>query len=177
MPARSVGEALKRAETVLRRRPSTGLHADATAVARWDGGTRMVTSHPNGHAVVTDMPPELGGSGDKASPGWLVRAGVAACAATTIASHASRQGVTLDSLEVRADSRSDTRGYLGLKEGDGTLVDPGPQHMVLTVRVAASGVSAEQLCRLVEDCICLAPMSSAMQNPVPMALRVEVEDA
>jgi uncharacterized OsmC-like protein len=60
------------------------------------------------------MPSEVGGSGDQVTPGWLFRAGLASCAATRIAMAAAAEGIELATLEVRASSRSDTRGLLGM---------------------------------------------------------------
>ena len=72
-----------------------GMHDDAPATARWRGGTRVVTSHANGIEIPTDMPGELGGSGDRVTPGWLFRAGLASCAATRIAMGAAAEGIEL----------------------------------------------------------------------------------
>jgi len=62
-----------------------GLLPDRPATARWERGTRVVASHANGAQMATDMPNELGGTGDGVTPGWLFRAGLASCAATSIA--------------------------------------------------------------------------------------------
>jgi len=71
-----VRTALQRVETLLRRRPDIGLHDDAPATVRWSAGTRVVARHANGTEISTDMPAELGGSGDRVTPGWLFRAGL-----------------------------------------------------------------------------------------------------
>src|SRR5262249_49852944 len=100
MATQELAAALDRAESVFTRRPQAGLHDDAPAMVRWQGGTRMLCTHASGRTVETDLPPELGGSGDEASPGWMVRAGVAACSATAIAMFAARAGIELETLEV-----------------------------------------------------------------------------
>src|SRR5438552_3676240 len=100
MGMHDIAAAMQRVEEVLRRRPDAGLHDDAPATARWQGGTRIVASHANGTQMQTDMPDELGGSGERVTPGWLFRAGVASCAATRIAMAAAAEGVALDTLEV-----------------------------------------------------------------------------
>ena len=76
-PLQNLATALQRVEAVLRRRPEMGLQDDAPATARWESGLRFVASHANGTQLVTDMPAELGGSGDQVTPGWLFRAGLA----------------------------------------------------------------------------------------------------
>src|ERR1700735_1329211 len=110
MTTQRIAAALQRVESVLRRRPETGLHDDAPATARWQGGTRTASSHSNGTQVQTDMPTELGGSGDQVTPGWLFRAGVASCLATCIAMRAAHAGIALSALEVRGSSGWDIRG-------------------------------------------------------------------
>jgi len=168
-----VAAALERARDVLTRRPAAGLHDDATGFARWAGGVRVVTRHANGREVATDMPGELGGTGREVSPGWMVRAGIAACATTTIASVAAVEGVALDALEVQVTSRSDTRGYLGLAEADGEAVYPGPHALAMHVRIAARGVSAERLKALVATAQRRAPMTAALLDAHDLALEVE----
>ena len=64
MAAKEIATAMRRAEAVLQRRPEIGLHDDAPATASWENGTRVVARHANGTQLATDMPRELGGSGD-----------------------------------------------------------------------------------------------------------------
>lgn len=116
---------MRRASTVLRRRPDAGLSDDAPASARWDGGTRVTTGHANGTQVLTDMPTELGGGGGLVTPGWLVRAGLASCAVTGIAMAAAAEGIELTSLEALASSRSDLRGAFGMAGPQGEPVGAG----------------------------------------------------
>ena len=122
MGMNDVATALNRVRAVLARKPALGVHDDAPATARWERGTRIVASHADGTRMETDMPVELGGSGDRVSPGWLFRAGVASCAATTIVMQAALEGIELTVLEVTVASRSDTRGLLGMCDGDGRVV-------------------------------------------------------
>lgn len=175
MAVQDVATALQRVEAVLRRRPNVGVHDDAPATARWDGGTRIVASHANGTQVLTDMPTELGGRGDQVTPGWLLRAGLASCAATRIAMAAATAGIELKTLELLASSRSDVRGLLGIAGADGEPVSAGPSDVQLLVRIAADGVSPERLRALVEDSHRCSPVHCAMQEVVPVALRIEVE--
>jgi len=174
MSTEKIAAALQRLETVLRRRPDTGLHDDAPALARWQGATRCVVSHGNGTQIASDMPTELGGSGDLVTPGWLFRAGLAACATTSIALLAAARGIELGALEARVDSRSDTRGLLGMRDANGAAVPAGPGDMRMSVRIAADGVAPEQLRALVEDGCRCSPVPNALQQATPLALHVEV---
>lgn len=176
MSTQEVAAAWLRVEVALQRRPEMGLQDDKLATARWNGGTRIVASHPNGTEVLTDMPIEMGGTGDRVSPGWLFRAGVAGCAATSIAMKAARDGIELKSLEVRASSRTDTRGILNMAGADGAPVDATPQDVKLHVRIGAHGVSAERLQALVKAGVSCSPIPCAVQHALPMELHIDIEE-
>jgi uncharacterized OsmC-like protein len=169
-----LGATLARAVTALERRPDHGLHDDAPATARWDGEVRVATSHANGTTIHSDMPRELGGAGERITPGWLFRAGLAACATTSIAMTAAARGIALSLLEVRVQSRSDTRGLLGMRDDAGNPVYAGPQDLALDVRIAAAGVDAGRLRRLVDDGCRCSPVPNAVQHAMPMPIRVDV---
>ena len=174
MTTEHIAAAMERVQTVLRRRPEMGLHDDAPATAAWQGDTRVVVGHGNGTRLPTDMPTELGGSGDQVTPGWLFRAGLASCAATTIAMAAARHGIDLTTLEVKAGSRSDTRGVLRMEGTDGTLVDASPSDFRVFVRIAAHNVSPGQLRALVAEGMGCAPITNAVANANPIAVDVEI---
>jgi organic hydroperoxide reductase OsmC/OhrA len=177
MTIQDIATAVRRVESVLKRRPATGIHDDAPATARWQTGLRIVASHANGTQMSTDMPTELGGGGDKVTPGWLFRAGLASCLATRIALDAAAQGIEVAALEVLATSRSDLRGLLGMADGAGAPVGAGPIDVQLQVRISAAGVSAERLRLLVEDSNRCSPISAAVRDAVPVALRIDVDAA
>lgn len=171
-----IAAALARVESVLKRRPEAGIHDDATATARWRNGLRVVAGHDNGARVETDMPSELGGSGDQVSPGWLFRAGLASCTTTSIVMAAATEGVELTVLETRATSRSDTRGLFGMPDVDGHDVGAGPSELNLHVRIAARGVSPERLRSLVEDAYRRSPIPCALKGATtPIGLSIEVD--
>jgi uncharacterized OsmC-like protein len=171
-----IAAALKRLEKVLSRSPKTGLHADAPATARWNGGTRVTTRHENGTQFATDLPPEVGGEGTATTPGWLLRAGLASCVATSIAMAAAVAGIQLSMLEIVATSRSDARGLLGMLDTTtGERVSAGPGELQLHVKIAsADGTSAERLRSLVEQSNACSPVSCAVQESNPIELRFEV---
>jgi uncharacterized OsmC-like protein len=170
----TVGTAISRARAVLERRPDHGLHDDAPATARWQQDLRVALSHPNGAELATDMPRELGGTGDQVTPGWLFRAGLASCLTTCIAIAAAADGIELATLEIRASSRSDTRGLLGMAEGAGEAVCAGPRDIRLEVRLSAPGCAAERLHALVMKSYRCSPVPTAVLNAVPLELHVEI---
>ena len=175
MTIQDIAAAVQRVESLLRRRPAAGIHDDAPATARWQAGLRVVACHANGTQMLTDMPAELGGSGDKVTPGWLFRAGLASCLATCIAMDAAAEGLELTALEVLATSSSDLRGLFGMVDGTGATVGAGPREIQIRVRIRAAGVSAERLRLLVEDSNRCSPISAAARDAVPVALRIEVD--
>ncbi|MBU2410258.1 MAG: OsmC family peroxiredoxin, partial [Gammaproteobacteria bacterium] len=77
-------------------------------------------------------------------------------------------------LEVRAASRSDTRGLLGLPDAEGRPVSAGPQDVQLQVRIAASGVPAERLRALVHDGLRCSPIPNVLPDPLPLDVQIEV---
>jgi organic hydroperoxide reductase OsmC/OhrA len=175
MTIEDIAAAVHRVKSVLKRRPATGIHDDAPATAQWQTGLRVVARHANGTQMVTDMPAELGGSGDRVTPGWLFRAGLASCLATRIAMGAASVGIELTLLEVLASSRSDARGLLGMADVSGEAVGAGPRDVELLVRIAAPGVSGETLQTLVKDSNRCSPISAAARDALPVILRIEVE--
>lgn len=177
MSTEQVAQAWRRVEAVLQRRPETGLHDDSTALSRWESGTRVVAQHPNGARVVSEMPPELGGSGEFVTPGWLLRAGLASCTATCVALNAAGAGIELESLEVQVTSRSDARGLYGMPGSDGCPVSAAPSDLVMSVRVSAHGVDAQRLRELVEQSYERSPVACALRARMPMDLQVLVNAA
>jgi uncharacterized OsmC-like protein len=174
MTTQKLTEAIDRVQTVLRRRPDAGIHDDAPATAQWTSGARCVASHPNGMRMSTDMPTELGGTGDQVTPGWLFRAGLASCAATSIVMAAAAEGIALSALEVKADSRSDVRGLLGMPDADGRPVDAGPQNLTLSVRIAADHVDPERLRAIVQAGIRRSPVPNTVTTATPLDLHIAV---
>ncbi|HEY4213617.1 MAG TPA: OsmC family protein [Steroidobacteraceae bacterium] len=170
-----IAAAIERVQTVLRRRPDVGLHEDTLASASWKEGTRVVSTHPNGMQVTTDMPQELGGEGREVTPGWLFRAGIASCATTSIALAAAERGIELSRLDIRLVSRSDTRGLFGMPDSDGTVVSACPTDMRMEVQIAARGASAEALRALVEKAVNCSPIPNAVRAAVPLTVQIEVE--
>jgi uncharacterized OsmC-like protein len=174
MSMQAMAAAMQRIEAVLQRRPEKGLHDDAPATASWQSGTRVLSRHGNGTEVATDMPPEFAGSGDGVTPGWLFRAGIAACATTSIALRAASQGISLTRLEVKVSSHSDLRGVFGMTDVQGELVPAGPLDVELFVCIAADGVAPDRLRALVESTCQCSPIPAAVRRATPLAVRIDV---
>lgn len=174
MSLHDVGVAVKRAIAAFQRRPEMGIQADSVAVARWESVTRVVTHDSGGKVVTTDMPKELGGTGDQVTPGWLFRAGMASCAATSIALAAASEGIELTALEVHVGSRSDARGLLGMSEPNGKHIYAGPFDVELHVTIAGNALTPIALKSLVTECLGHSPVPSALSTATPFNLHVNV---
>jgi uncharacterized OsmC-like protein len=175
MSTQSIAAAIERVRSVIRRRPAVAVQADSPALARWQGGLRVVSAHPDGTQIVSDLPREMGGAGQAPTPGWLLRAALASCTAASIVMEAAQQGITLTRLEVRASSVSDIRGMLGMPTETGQPVTAAPVEMQLQVTLSAPGVAPAQLTALVEDCIHRSPVSAGLRETVPVSVHTEIE--
>ncbi|MDP9342364.1 MAG: OsmC family protein [Actinomycetota bacterium] len=160
---------IENAVRYLSEHPDEARYTDSAATARIEEGLRVRVEGPDGASLVTDMPTSVGGGGSAPSAGWVFRAGLAGCVATLIAMEAAREGLTLDTLEVTADSESDDRGILGMDPS----VPAGPLSMRVRVRAAAAGASPEQLRTVIERGKALCPVCDAAQREVPVTLEIE----
>jgi uncharacterized OsmC-like protein len=174
MSSSNVRAALGRLQKVLERHPAVGLHDDTAARVSWEGALTFRARDPDGAEILTDMPEQVGGAGAHVTPGWLMRAGLAACSATCIAMFAARRDIELTHLDVTVRSRSDVRGLLGLADASSGPVDAGPFEVELSVEIGARGRPAAELEALVaEACVC-SPVGRALEALTPVRLRVEV---
>ena len=110
-----VREAIERLTAAISADPSKARTRSA-ATARITEGLKCEVTGPRSERVLTDMPPAIGGSASAPNPGWLLRAAMASCAATVIATRAAKLGVSLSTLEVTVESEADQRGLLGLDD-------------------------------------------------------------
>ena len=177
MSLQTIDTAVKRVKSALQRRPELGVHDDTPATATWVSGARVTAGNAKGVHVTTDMPLEMGGLGEHVTPGWLFRAGLGTCAATSITLAAATQGIELAALSVEVASRSDVRGLLGMAEPDAQPVYAGPFDVELRVTIAAVDASPDVLRALVAACLRHSPVPSALTSPTPFALQVNVEPA
>jgi uncharacterized OsmC-like protein len=148
--------------------PEEARYTDKAATATVEAGLRCRARGPDG-AVVTDMAPAVGGGGSAPSPGWLLRAALATCDATTIAMRAAELGVELSTLEVTVDSESDDRGLVGMDD----RIPAGPLRIRTRIRIGAPGVAAERLRELVEWAEAHSPVADAVRRVVPARTEIE----
>ena len=141
---------------------------DRPATAVMEDGLRCRAEGGDGWAIVTDMPVALGGEGSAPTPGWLIRAALASCAATTIAMRAAELEIALTMLEVTAESETDMRGLLGCGNG----AEPGPATARLRVEIEAERADRQRLEELVEWADRHSPVGDGIRRAVPVELEI-----
>ena len=75
--------AIERVRKAFTEKPDAARKPNGFATATWTGGLRCEIAGPASERAVTDMPQALGGQGEGSNPGWLMRASLASCAATS----------------------------------------------------------------------------------------------
>lgn len=65
-----IATALRRLQSILRRRPAAAVAPDSAALSIWQGGGRVLTRPEHGTQILTDLPAALGGAGEHVTPGW-----------------------------------------------------------------------------------------------------------
>ncbi|HJQ52128.1 MAG TPA: OsmC family protein [Gaiellaceae bacterium] len=165
-----IRESIINVRSVLAGKADAGPAPDRPATAVIEDGLRCRAEGGDGWAVVTDMPPPVGGEGTAPTPGWLIRAALASCAATTIAMRAAELEIALTRLEVTAESETDMRGLLGVGNG----VDPGPVGARLRVELTAEAANEERLGELVRWADSHSPVGDCLRRAVPVELVITV---
>ena len=170
MPITSIREALENLSRLITEQPEKARAKNVPATARLLEGLRCEVKGPNGETAHTDMPPAVGGAASAPAPGWLLRASLASCTATTIAMRAAKLGVSLTSLEVTVESSSDNRGMLGLDD----KISAGLSPITTRVKIGASDVPADELRKLAEWGDDHSPIACTTRSSPNYSLEVEI---
>src|ERR671934_2030089 len=125
----SIRSAMERASNYLSQNPEAARASDSAATAVREDGLRFRVEGPWA-SLTSDMAESVGGGASAPTPGWLLRAALAACDATLVAMEAAREGIELTDLQVSVESESDFRGVLGLDPS----IHAGPASMRVRVR-------------------------------------------
>lgn len=164
-----IRESIENAVRYLSEHPDEARYTDSYARATIGEALRVQVEGPNRERIVTDMSGGVGGRGEEPSPGWLFRAAIASCVASTIGMEAAREDVTLSSLEVDVDSESDDRGILGMD----TSVPAGPLSTRIGIRARADGVEEERLRELLARGAGRCPVCDATKRAINVSLEIE----
>ena len=162
----SIRTAIETASSYLREHPDAGAGTDAAATATREEGLRFRVEGPNGE-ITSDMSKSVGGGATAPSPGWLMRAALASCDATTVAMEAARDGIELTGLTVTVDSETDFRGVLGVDD-----VKPGPRAVRVRIELAAANATEDQLREIVRRAESRSPVRDALARAVSMTTEV-----
>jgi uncharacterized OsmC-like protein len=149
--------------------PDAGREQDSPATAVRDGPLRFRVSGPHGD-VVTDVAKSVGGGASAPTPGWYLRAALAACDATVIAIEAARDGISLSRLEFSVSSETDFRGTLAVDDS----VPAGPLAVHVRVRVASDDADEDALRAVVQRIERLSPVGDAVSRAIPMTTEIVV---
>lgn len=161
-----IRSAIEGAGAYLAEHPDEARYTDSLATARVDDGLRIQVVGPNGETLATDMPAAVGGSGSAPSPGWFLRAAVAACVTSLSVMRAAQLGMDGFTCKVEVDSESDDRGILGLDAS----VPGGPLSMRIGFRM--TGASREQLAAVANWAVEHCPVSDAVRRAVPVIIEL-----
>jgi uncharacterized OsmC-like protein len=164
-----IKEAIENAVRYLAEHPHEARYTDSYARAALGEALRVEVVGPGGERMVTDMPTGIGGRAEEPSPGWLFRAAIASCVASTVGMEAAREGVALAELQVEVDSESDDRGILGMDEE----VPAGPLSTRVRIRARASGVDVTRLRAILDRGAALCPVCDATKRAVPVSVEIE----
>jgi uncharacterized OsmC-like protein len=165
--------AIEGAGAYLAEHPDEARYTDSAAVARVEDGLRVRVSGPAGEELVTDMPTAVGGGGSAASPGWYLRAALAACVTSLAIMRAAQLGIAGFGCAAHVDSESDDRGILGLADD----VPAGPLSTRIVLRLTAAEADPDRLREVAEWAVAHCPVSDAVRRAVPTTLEVEVGPA
>jgi uncharacterized OsmC-like protein len=164
----AIRAAMERASGYLLEHPEEAQYTDSLATARLESGLRVVVAGPNGEELVTDMPAGIGGAASAASPGWYLRAAVAACALTLATMRAAQLGLTNFRCEVDVDSESNDYGILGLDAS----TPAGPLAMRLQFRMSADDARLDGLEEIATWAADHCPVADAVRRGVSLHIEV-----
>ena len=171
MSSTHIREAIEKTAKALAEHPEKARVKNPPATAVVESGLRCRVMGPSGELVHTDMSPAMGGGGTAPNPGWLMRAALASCNATGIATQAAKAGINLTRLEVSVSSETDGRGVLGLDE----RISPAMQPLEILVKISAQGTPLEELHKLVQGVCARSPVGCT--NPSAAIVNIHVDQA
>lgn len=165
-----IRDSIETAVAYLTDSPGDAHYTDSRASAELEDELRVVVTGPGGERITTDMPSAVGGLAEQPSPGWLYRAALAACVASTTGMEAARRGIHLSSLHVEVDGESDDRGILGIDES----VPAGPLVVRVKITAVADDTPSEEVRSALETGAGRCPVYDATGRAVALDLTVEI---
>lgn len=164
----AIRTAIEAAAAYLTEHPDEARYTDSLATATLGDDLRVHVTGPNGERLETDMPSAVGGAGSAPSPGWFLRAAVAACVVSLARMRAAQLGLDGFGGSVEVDSQSDDRGILGLD----AATPAGPLTMRVGFRVTCDGADPAQLREVAEWAVDHCPVSDAVGRAIPVEVTI-----
>jgi uncharacterized OsmC-like protein len=164
----AIRAAIESASAYLTEHRDEARYTDSLARAHVDEGLRIRVEGPDGEVLTTDMPRGVGGGGSAPSPGWYLRATVAACVTSLAVMRAAQLGIEGFTCEVEVDSQSDDFGILGLEPS----VPAGPLSMRISLRVSAAGSGSDLVTEVAHWAVDHCPASDAIRRAIPTTVEV-----
>ena len=168
----AIRAAIEGASAYLTEHPDEARYTDSLATARVESGLRVRVDGPNGEVLETDMPARRGRRRAAPSPGWFLRASVAACVAS-LADDARR--AARDRRASRARSRSTPSPTTAASSGSMPSVPGGPLSMRIRLRLRADGLGLDRLEEIAVWAVDHCPVSDAIRRAVPVHIEVTAE--
>ena len=170
MSTEHIRNSIERTISYLEANPTKAIHKDPPVTAALESGLKIRVKGRNGEEAITDMPPSIGGEGSAPSPGWLMKAALATCTATVIATKAALEGFELSTLEVSIESETDIRGLVFVDES----IKAGPLTLRTHVRIGSKGIAEEKLHEIVNWAADNSWVGNAICRAVPIKTDVEI---
>jgi uncharacterized OsmC-like protein len=109
----------------------------------------------------------VGGNGTGPSPGWLLRASLAACTATAIAMRAAIRGIELRNLQVSVHGEVDIRAAVGING-----VSLAMTGMRMSIILGAENAPEGQLRDIAEWAATQSTVSSTLRERPPFEVSI-----
>lgn len=164
----TIRAAIEKAVGYLSENPDEARYTDSVARATLRDSLRVDVEGPHGERIVTDMPRGVGGLAENPTPGWLFRAAVGSCVASTVAMEVAREEIDLESLVVEVDSESDDRGILAMDPN----VPVGPSSMRIRITVSGADVDTQRLRDVVAAGAGRCPVCDATKRSVEVTVDI-----
>ncbi|HEX5661289.1 MAG TPA: OsmC family protein [Polyangiales bacterium] len=129
-----------------------------TEISNWDAGGQTIVRR---HRIDADEPVEILGGNSAPNPQDLLLAALAACMSVGFVAGATKNGITLESLEIDTECSLDLRGAFGLDPN----VKPHAGHIKYTVKVRGNG-TREQFEQIHREVTQLSPNYNHLALPI-----------
>lgn len=137
------------------------------AKMKWENGVKNELKIRDFDPITVDEPAVLGGTDTGANPVELLIGAALGCFTITTEVVASEMGITLEGVESTIDADLNAAVFLGLKEGDGGILNP-----TITLRMKAD-TTQEKLEEIAAIALEKSPVLLSLQKEVQVKVIAE----